>query len=435
LVKITFLGATREVGRSAVLIESKSDQKVILDYGVRFSEEDRLPLDTDLNNLKAIALSHCHIDHCGGMPYLYKNLNIPFFTNPLTLRISEILLKDMIKISKYPYPFGSKDLDQWRRNAQFLKIGEKIKISNDIFITFYDAGHIPGSVSILLEVDNKSILYTGDINSQKTNLVYPANSADIPKIDVLITESTYATKEHPLREQLEKRFIDKVLTITENGGRVLIPAFGVARSQEILLILNKYDIDIPIYIDGLARKISNTYLNFPKEFRNYNHLKKSIKRVNFVKSRNRRAIIQKARGIIISPSGMLKGGAAIDYVSSIIKNSNSAIYFVGYQVEGNPGRKLLDEGIFDYEEKLYTNFMDKDLVGLKAKCDVDYFDFSSHSDKAHLYGYIEDLNFSNSSRYVFCVHGEEKSVNSLASNLNKKEYNAVAPEIGESYIL
>jgi putative mRNA 3-end processing factor len=435
LVKISFLGATREVGRSAVLIESKSTQKVLLDYGVRFSEDDRLPLDTDLNNLKAIALSHCHVDHCGAIPYLYKEFNIPFFTNPLSLRISEILLKDMIKISKYPYPFGLKDLDQWRRNAQFLKIGERIKICNDIFITFYDAGHIPGSVSILLEVDNKSILYTGDINSQKTNLVYPANSSDIPKIDALITESTYATKEHPLREQLEKQFIDKVLTITENGGRILIPAFGVARSQEILLILNKYDIDIPIYIDGLARKISNTYLNFPKEFRSFNHLKKSIKRVTFVRSRNRNSIIQKARGIIISPSGMLKGGAAIDYVSSIIKDSNSAIYFVGYQVEGNPGRKLLDEGIFDYEEKLYSNFMDKDLSGLKAKCEVDYFEFSSHSDKTHLYEYIDDLIFSDSSRYVFCIHGENKSVNSLASNLNKIQYNAVAPEIGESYIV
>ena len=154
-----------------------------------------------------------------------------------------------------------------------------------------------------------------------------------------------------------------------------------------------------------------------------------------MRSRNRKSIIQKARGIIISPSGMLKGGAAIDYVSSIIKDSNSAVYFVGYQVEGNPGRKLLDEGIFDYEEKLYTNNMEKDLSGLKAKCEVDYFDFSSHSDKTHLYKYINDLIFSDSSRFVFCVHGEDKSVNSLASNLNRGQYNAVAPEIGESYIV
>jgi putative mRNA 3-end processing factor len=435
LAKISFLGATREVGRSAVLIESKSTQKVILDYGVRFSEDNRLPVDADLSNLKAIALSHCHVDHCGAMPYLYKDSNVPFYTNPLSLRISEILLKDMIKVSKYPYPFGLNDLDQWRRNAQFLNIGERIKISDDIFMTFYDAGHIPGSVSILLEVDKKSILYTGDINSQNTNLVYPANSSDIPEIDVLITESTYATKEHPPRERLEQEFVERILNITENGGRVLIPAFGVARSQEILLILNKYDINVPIYIDGLARKISDAYLNFPKEFRNFTHLKKSLKRVNYVRSRNRKSIIQKARGVIISPSGMLKGGAAIDYVSSIIKDSNSAIYFVGYQVEGNPGRKLLDEGIFDYEEKLYTNFMEKDLSSLKAKCEVDYFDFSSHSDKTHLYEYIGDLVFSNSSRFVFCVHGEDKSVNSLASNLNKEQYNAVAPEIGESYIV
>lgn len=435
MVKISFLGATREVGRSAVLFESKNMQKVILDYGVRFTEKERLPLESDLTNLKAVALSHCHVDHCGAIPSLYKNSQIPCFTNPLTLRISEILLKDMIKISKFPYPFGFKEIDQWRRNAQFLKIGERIKIADDIFITFYNAGHIPGSVSILLEIDKKSILYTGDVNSQNTNLVNPANSSNMPEIDGLIVESTYATKEHPSRPELEEKFIEKTLSIIENSGRVLIPAFGVARSQEILLILRKYDIDIPIYVDGLARKISNAYLEFPKEFRNFGNLKKSIKGVNFVRSRNRNAIVQKSKGIIISPSGMLKGGAAIDYVSSIIEDPNSAIYFVGYQVEGNPGRKLLDEGVFEYEEKLYTNVMKKNLNGLKAQCEVDYFDFSSHSDKTHLYDYVDGMKFKNDSHFVFCVHGENKSVNSLASNLNKNNFNAVAPEIGESYII
>ena len=435
MTKISFLGATREVGRSAVLIESKNRQKVILDYGVRFTEKERLPLESDLANLKAAALSHCHVDHCGAMPSLYKNSQFPCFTNPLSLRISEILLKDMIKISKYPYPFGFKEIDQWRRNAYFLKIGERIKVSDDIYITFYDAGHIPGSVSILLEIDKKSILYTGDINSQKTNLVNPANSSILPEIDGLIIESTYATTDHPPREELEKNFIDKTISIIENGGKVLIPAFGVARSQEILLILKKYDLDVPIYIDGLARKISNAYLDFPKEFKNYNLLKKAIKGVHFVRSRNRSTIVQKSKGIIISPSGMLKGGAAIDYVSSILEDPRSAIYFVGYQVEGNPGRKLLEEGIFEYEEKLYTNMVNKNLNGLIAKCKVDYFDFSSHADKNHLYNYIENLRFSNDSRLVFCVHGEEKSVNYLASTLNKNKYYAVAPEIGESYII
>ena len=90
---IKFLGGCREVGRSAILIESKNGVQCILDYGVRFTSEERLPSNGSIDKLKAIALSHCHIDHSGGLPFLYKNKNVPLFTNPLTLRISEILLE------------------------------------------------------------------------------------------------------------------------------------------------------------------------------------------------------------------------------------------------------------------------------------------------------------------------------------------------------
>jgi len=426
---IKFLGGAREVGRSALLIESNNKEKIMLDYGVRFKEEDRLPDNADLNNLKAVALTHCHVDHSGALPYLYKNSPLPFYTNPLSLRITDILLKDMIKITRYPYPFGLKELDKLRQNAKFLKIGIRQKISNDFHITFYDAGHIPGSVSILIEVDGKKIFYTGDINSQTTNLINSARSSDIPEIDALITESTYALKEHPLREETERNIIDRIVNIIENEGNVLIPAFGVARSQELLLVLKKYDLKIPIYLDGLARKISMAYSEFPNAFKNFNVLKKAIKAAKFAKSRSRMNILEKGKNIIISPSGMLKGGAAIDYVSKIVSDPASAIYLVGYQVEGTPGRKLLDEGIFEFAERGYS----KD-TNIKAMCEVDYFDFSSHADRSHLFNYIKGIKF-NSSRYVFCVHGDEKSTTSLASNLNKENYNAAAPETGESYAI
>ena len=426
---IKFLGGAREVGRSAILIESNNKERIMLDYGVRFKEEDRLPDKTDLDNLKAVALTHCHVDHSGALPYLYTNSKLPFYTNPLSLRITEILLKDMIKISKYPYPFSFKELDKLRQSAQFLRNGTRQKISNDFHITFYDAGHIPGSISILVEVDGKKIFYTGDINSQTTNLINPARSSDIPEIDTLITESTYALKEHPPREETEREIVDRIVNIIENDGNVLIPAFGVARSQEVLLVLNKYDLKIPIYLDGLARKICMAYSEFPNAFKDFGMLKKAIKTTHFAKSRNRMSIIEKGKNIIISPSGMLKGGAAVDYVSKMVKDPASAIYLVGYQVEGTPGRKLLDEGIFEFEERGYSN-----KTNSKALCEVDYFDFSSHADRSNLYNYIKGIEFNNS-RYVFCVHGDEKSTTSLASNLNKENYIAVAPETGESYTI
>ncbi|MFX1364256.1 MAG: MBL fold metallo-hydrolase [Promethearchaeota archaeon] len=433
MVNISFLGGCREVGRSAILIESKSGAKCMLDYGIRFHGEERLPYNTNIDNLKAVALTHCHIDHSGALPFLFKTKKIPLLTNSITLAISEILIKDMIKISNFNYPFGYRELDYLIQNSIFLKNGNRQKIHDNFYLTFIDAGHIPGSVSILIEVDNKKILYTGDINSQITNLVNPANPNNGHEIDSVIMESTYALKEHPPREQLEKEFVEKIINITDNGGKVLIPAFGVARSQETLLILEKYDYNGNIFIDGLARKISMLYLDYPNFLKNIKQFKKALKKTQFVSKPKTRSTIKNTNGVIISPSGMLKGGIAIDYIQSILPDHSSAVYLVGYQVEGTPGRKLLDEGIFEFKESRKNRKISLDLK-IKAKCDYDYFDFSSHSDNSHIHKYIENLKFKeNSNRDIFCVHGDNKSTTRLASELVKKKYNSVAPETGEVY--
>jgi putative mRNA 3-end processing factor len=337
----------------------------------------------------------------------------------------------MIKISKYPYPFGYRELEKLRQSTQFLENGLRKKISEDFYITFYNAGHIPGSVSILVEVDKKKILYTGDINLINTNLVYPAETLINTKIDVIITESTYALKEHPSRNELEKKFAEEISNINENGGRVLIPAFGVARSQEILLILNKYNLDSHIYMDGLARKVGVTYSNFPLAFRDFGSYKRSLKKVQFVSEKTRKKIGKKSKSIIISPSGMLKGGAVIDYLKMILNDPNSAIYMVGYQVEGTPGRKLLDERIFEYQNKNIKNDLNK--IIRKAECIIDYYDFSSHADRPHLLKYLYNQEFNDNSKFVFCMHGDDKATTFFARDLANEGFNSVAPEIGEVY--
>ncbi|MHA2283615.1 MAG: MBL fold metallo-hydrolase [Promethearchaeota archaeon] len=429
---IKFLGGCREVGRSAVLIESNNGAQCVLDYGVRFISEERLPSDGLINNLKAVALSHCHIDHSGGIPLLYKGKDAPLFTNPLTLRISEILLEDMIRVSNFPYPFGYRELNNTRKNAFFLQNKVRHKIDDNFFITFYDAGHIPGSVSILVEVDDKRILYTGDINTQETNLVSPARPNELPEIDFLIIESTYAPREHPLREDLEKKFVDDTLNIIENGGNVLVPAFGVARSQEILMTLDKFNFKSNIFIDGLARKILTEYSQFPDSMKDFERYKTAMKKARLVSKEWRRKLKKGTQGLIISPSGMLKGGAAIEYIPAFLKDPSSAVFLVGYQVEGTPGRKLIDEKIFEFKEDKKRKYPSNDLL-IKAKCNIDYYDFSSHADKIHLNNYINDITFRNKDKFIFCVHGDEKSTTSFANDLTRRNFNAVAPETGEVY--
>ncbi len=434
MVKITFLGGCREVGRSGILIESKTGEKCILDYGIRFKGETRLPHDFDMENLKAIALTHSHIDHSGALPYLYKNSSTPLFTNPVTLAVSKVLIKDMIRISNFYYPFGYRELDKLIENSYFLENRQRKRINNNFCLTFFNAGHIPGSVSILIEVDNKKILYTGDINTKSTNLVEATNFTtlrEIPEIDALIIESTYALRDHPPREKLEKDFADRIINITENGGKVLVPAFGVARSQEALLILQKYQYNGKIFVDGLARKISNLFLDYPESLKNINFYRKVIKKAKFISGKKGRIHAKNSNGVIIAPSGMLKGGAAMDFVKSFLNDPTSAIYLVGYQVEGSPGRVLLDSGFLEF-----NNNKKRDLTNnfrIKAKCDYDYFDFSSHAAGTQLQEYVKNLKFKNGSNNVFCVHGDPKSTTKLSSELAKNSYNSIAPETGEVY--
>lgn len=436
MVKITFLGGCREIGRSAILIESKTGEKCILDYGVRFRGETRLPQDFNMENLKAIAVTHSHIDHSGALPYLYKNSSAPLFTNPVTLAVTKVLIKDMIKISNFHYPFGYRELDKLINKSYFLENRQRKRINNNIFLTFYNAGHIPGSVSILIDVDKKKILYTGDINTISTNLVEATNfnsSREIPEIDALIVESTYALRDHPPREKLEKDFTERIIDITENSGRVLIPAFGVARSQEALLILQKYHYNGKIFVDGLARKISNIFEDYPESLKNIQFYKKALKKAKFISGKKGRNQAKKSNGVIIAPSGMLKGGAAIDFVKSFLNDPASAIYLVGYQVEGSPGRILLDNGFLEFNN--YKNKDPKSNFKIKAKCDYNYFDFSSHADGTQLQEYVKNLTFKNGSNNVFCVHGDPKATTRLASELAKNSYNSVAPETGEIYTI
>ncbi len=434
MVRISFLGACREVGRSALLIESKSGHKCVLDYGIGFNGEERTPLVVDHSNLDAIALTHCHIDHSGSLPFFYKNGTVPFFTNPVSLEITKTLVRDMIKIAEYPYSFGYKELNKLTQNAYFLQNGLRRKVSGDFYLTFFDAGHIPGSVSILVEVDGKKIFYTGDINTQDTCLSKGVNTSDLPEIDALVIESTYALRSHPNREELEKKFVSDIIEVTENGGKVLIPAFGVARSQEMLMLLTKYLYSGKTFIDGMAREISDIYLNFPDSLGNEKLYRNALSKVKFVHKRNGKLNPLNTNGVIITPSGMLKGGAAIEYIKTILNDPSSAVFLVGYQVDGSPGRILLDKGVFEFQEKNKNKEIIEDIK-IDAQCHYEYYDFSSHADGPNLQNYLDAIKFRNSSKYVFCVHGDNKSCTFLSSQCAKKSFESVAPEIGESYTI
>ena len=431
MVKIRFLGACGEVGRSGVLIESEETEDAVLcDYGTKMNGDDVFPEHISGRSISGIVLSHSHIDHCGGIPIFYISGSVPLYSTELTYQVSEILLNDMLKISSIYLPFDKSELYKMRKYTHFLKYNQKKKIGVNTWITLYNAGHIPGSAMILVEMDGKKILYTGDINTTETQLLKAVNPSEIPTIDTVIIESTYGTTDHNPRKETEDALIEKIKEVLKNGGIVLNAAFGVARSQEISLILtrNNKKNPFPIVLDGMARRISKLYTYYPDMLKNPKKYTESLKKIHFIDQRRRDYERKKASsesGVIIAPSGMLKGGTARYYTENIIDNEKNAINLVSYQIEGTPGQILLEKGIYVKENPHEE---------IKVKAEVNHYDFSSHAGKTGLIEFLNNLKFKNDKK-VFCVHGELDIMKDFASQISNLGYSAEIPEIGQEFNL
>lgn len=386
-----------------------------MDFGASFNGHPTFPQMSRPPNL-TVALSHAHLDHSGGLPLLFASGSAPVCMTAITRDLIRILLKDMLRLSNYFLPYEKLEVDRLFRRIKIVEYKEQIEVGQDITMTFHDAGHIPGSAAIQVQTPTRDIFYTGDINTIDTQLLKAARHPT--SSDTLIMESTYALTAHKRRDEIEEEFIETTEMIIDNGGIVLVPAFAVARAQEILCILKRHKVSYPIYLDGMAREASRIFLRHPKFFRNYRLLKSALRKAQWVQSRRQRERITKNPGLIVAPAGMLRGGTAAMYLSQIMHDPKNAVLLVGYQIPGTPGRDLLENGSFD------------DGSGLKrVKAKFELFDFSSHAGKDQL---LElGRSFANATD-VFTVHGEAEACESLARTLHKQySINAHVAETGQ----
>ncbi len=404
-----FLGAAQEVGRSAILL--KLDKTLLLDYGIKLDKKIEIPLAEP--NIDALLLSHAHLDHSGFIPRLYKHQSFPTFSTFPTFKLSELLLKDSINIAKKDHSilyFNKRDLRNFKIN-EVPKNYESEFNFGESKITFYDAGHVCGSSITRIENNNKQIVYTGDFKLTKQKL---HDGAKIIKSNVLITESTYATKQHPNREQLIKQFIEKIKNVLDNGGNALLPAFAVGRGQELLAILHEHNLTPITYVSGMIKKASAIALNNQKYISNSRSLERAFEEVEFVKGRIEQKQALKQPSIILTTAGMLNGGPVLNYISKL--NKNSHIFLTGYQVNGTNGRMLLDSGfIIDNNEKI------------KINTSYSFYDFSAHADKKDLFEYVN----KSSPETVICIHGDKENAISLANELKEQGFDARAPQLNE----
>jgi putative mRNA 3-end processing factor len=411
------LGGAREVGRIGIAVKSEKTQ-VLLDYGVMLDHEPGFPMHVPPKEVDALILTHSHLDHSGAIPIFYIEGKKPLYTNKLNLELTQLLIQDFIHLSSYYLPFEYLELKTMMRSNKHLDYGVEEKLG-DMGFQLLNAGHTPGSAQVLVETDGKRLLYTGDFNIADSKLLEGA-SMNYGDLDAVVMESTYASEDHTERSELEKRFVESVTEVVEKGGSVLVPAFGVGRSQEILCVLAAHHFEYQVILDGMAREVSRVMMNYKEFLRDPKLFMDAMHSAEWVEGWRDRRKALKAPSVIVSPAGMLKGGPAAFYVSKMGKKAGNAIFLVSYQIPGTPGKELMDKGICTIDGKVR-----------KVKARVEHFDFSSHCGASQL---KEALQRLGGKPKVFVVHGAEGNCE-LFANWAKSELglDAFAPKTGEIF--
>jgi hypothetical protein len=323
-------------------------------------------------------------------------------------------------------PYSSTDIRNVIEHVVPLEYQEVADISTDMRLTLYNAGHILGSSVVHLHIGDSlyNIVYTGDMKFGETRLLNPAEY-QFPRIETLIMESTYGGRKsiQPKRKEAEAQLIDNIKQTIRKGGKVLIPVFGVGRSQEVLVTLDEYRNelqDVPIYIDGMVYEATAIHTAYP-EYLKRRLMTMILRGANPFLAKNFEKVDAKQRidlaesdkpCIIITPSGMLTGGPSVEYFKRMAGNEKDLILFVGYQAEGSLGRRV-QKGMREVvilEDKKPKN------IDVKIRV-VTVEGFSGHADRRQLVGYVKKMQ--PRPERILCVHGEAKKCQDLARGLNK----------------
>ena len=416
-MKVSILGAAKEVGRSAFLVNS-NQTSLLMDYGVLLKREPIFPMHVKPKDIDAVVITHAHLDHSGFVPSLFLSDSVETQvcgTLP-TFDLSQLLIEDMIKISGFYLPFEYIDLITMMKHSKNLAYRQPCMIK-DVKVTLHESGHILGGATIIVEDEGKRLFYTGDINTRGSKILRPAD-LDFDEVDLVIMESTYSQTEQMPREQSERELLEYAYEVVERGGTLFIPAFSVERAQEIACVLKAYNFPHKIAMDGMALKANEIMLRHPAFLRNPEIFKKSIGEAEWISGWNRRKRVVKEPCVIISPAGMLVGGSAVFYLQEIAQSDKNGIALVSFQGEGTPGRALLEKRVTVLDGKVR-----------KCLADVKRFEFSGHNSRSELF---EILDRIKGNPKILTVHGDESSCTKFAEEIREKYgYDAKAPNTGE----
>ncbi len=436
-IRVSFLGGAREVGRSALYLQTE-ESRILLDCGISVSSEKEPYPNLDvpefsIKDLDAVILSHAHLDHSGFIPYLYKyGYKGPVYTTAPTRDIAALLQLDFIKIQrnegKDPI-YTSEEIKEMVKHTVTLNYEEVTDITPDVRITLYNGGHILGSSVVHVHIGNglHNLVYTGDIKYTKTNLLSSAVN-HFPRVETLIIESTYGGKDNvmPPQKELDEYVIDIIERTLKRKGKLLVPVLGSGRGQEVLILIHRLIESgklkpVPVYIDGLLWDITAIHTAYP-EFMN-SKVKKEIfskdknpfiedyiKRVGSQEEREK-LVEEKGPAVILATSGMLNGGPSVWYLKQLAENKKNGLLFTCYQAPGTLGRRIQEgEREFTFKEGIETHM-------IQIKMEINRLEISGHADRKELVNYIRKCK--PFPRKIIFVHGENSRCLDLASSIHK----------------
>ncbi|HUI85919.1 MAG TPA: beta-CASP ribonuclease aCPSF1 [Nitrososphaerales archaeon] len=434
-VTIKTLGAFQEVGRSCILIET-AESKVLLDCGIHPGTRntwDAFPrldwADVSPGDLDAIILSHSHLDHMGFVPAMFKyGYDGPVYCTEPTLPLMTLLQSDFVKIAQIEggrLIYDQKDIRDEIQHTITLPYGMVTDVSPDIKLVFNNAGHILGSATVHLHIGEgaHNVVYTGDYKYGKTQL-FDSATWNYPRVETLITESTYGAKEDimPLREEVEGNFVNAINGVLKSGGKVLIPIPAVGRAQEIILVLDQYMrnkvlVEAPVFMEGMISEATAIHVSYADYLSRELRTKIIDEGSNPFTSEyftdvehasNREEALREGPAIIMATSGMLEGGPVLEYFENIAPSERNKILFVSYQVQGTLGRRVLDGSS-------QASLMDEGgkIKIVDVKCEVQKIEgFSGHSDYNQIIRFVGKLR--PKLQQVLVNHGEKRKTENLA---------------------
>lgn len=434
MIKLLPLGGAGEIGASCFYLNiagtgiildcGMHPQKIGLDALPHFDEIDHLPVDYCL-------VSHAHQDHIAALPYLVKrHPYLKIVSTPQTRALAELTLHDSVSIltnqlkeeDKFPV-YTHDEIDLLIQTIDYKAYKEKFTIngynhnsSEPIYATFYDAGHILGSASILIEHAGKKIFYSGDINLDHQSLI---KGAEIPKekVDILMIECTYgATESSKILnwDKEAKRFAKEANIILHKGGSILIPVFSLGKMQEVLsmiwqLMKNGSLAITDIYTGGLGRKISRVYdynrFSVPRIDNEFEL--KTIPQSDLYSVERFDTLFANPSIVLASSGMMIEGTMSYKLTSEWLKNKNSAIFTVGYMEPKLPGYIVANAKKGDVIK--LSELKEEEVV----ECNIAKFNFSAHSNRDGLMEIVKILHPEN----VVLMHGDSDAVDWMGSTI------------------